>query len=233
MLYSKGRYAATSCSRARSSPACAATTSPTWSASMCPIPTFFRGAIRRVRRHTLAAAGGRGQSLRLGGAGTGRMPRPGGAGAAKAAPGAGPARPEPAPGTRGTRGAVFSRGTAASARPWCCPGGPCLPRRRAGGRYPPTALFAANNTTALGVTARLTGAGRKDVALVTFDDLPLADVLDPALTVVAQDPAAIGEAAATTALARLDGDRTRARTIMVPTRLVVRGSSEPGAPATR
>ncbi|WP_225804191.1 LacI family DNA-binding transcriptional regulator [Streptomyces sp. NK15101] len=93
--------------------------------------------------------------------------------------------------------------------------------------HPPTALFAANNIMALGVIARLTRAGRKDVALVTFDDLPLADVLEPALTVVAQDPAAIGEAAARTALARLDGDRSRARTIMVPTRLVVRGSSEP------
>ncbi|MEU8433497.1 LacI family DNA-binding transcriptional regulator [Streptomyces sp. NPDC029216] len=92
--------------------------------------------------------------------------------------------------------------------------------------HPPTALFAANNIMALGTFAQLTRAGRKDIALVTFDDLPLADVLEPALTVVAQDPVAIGEAAARTALARLDGDRTRARTIMVPTRLVVRGSSE-------
>ncbi|MEV0491518.1 LacI family DNA-binding transcriptional regulator [Streptomyces atratus] len=91
---------------------------------------------------------------------------------------------------------------------------------------PPTALFAANNIAALGVVAQLTRAGRKDIALVTFDDLPLADVLEPGLTVVAQDPAAIGEAAARTALARLDGDRSRARTITVPTRLVIRGSSE-------
>ncbi|MEU7028079.1 LacI family DNA-binding transcriptional regulator [Streptomyces sp. NPDC046275] len=92
---------------------------------------------------------------------------------------------------------------------------------------PPTALFAGNNMMALGVVAGLTRAGRKDVALVTFDDLPLADLLEPALTVVAQDPATIGETAARLALARLDGDRTRARTVMVPTRLLLRGSSEP------
>ncbi|GGT24133.1 LacI family transcriptional regulator [Streptomyces kurssanovii] len=92
---------------------------------------------------------------------------------------------------------------------------------------PPTALFAGNNIVAMGVVAQLTRAGRKDVALVAFDDLPLAEVLEPALTVVAQDPAAIGEAAARTALARLDGDRSRARTVTVPTRLVVRGSSRP------
>ncbi|WP_329123429.1 LacI family DNA-binding transcriptional regulator [Streptomyces sp. NBC_01353] len=92
---------------------------------------------------------------------------------------------------------------------------------------PPTALFAANNIVALGVVAQLARSARKDVALVAFDDLPLAEVLEPALTVVAQDPAAIGEAAARTALARLDGDRSRARTLTVPTHLVVRGSSGP------
>ncbi|MGW0777832.1 LacI family DNA-binding transcriptional regulator [Streptomyces sp. NPDC002835] len=92
---------------------------------------------------------------------------------------------------------------------------------------PPTALFAGNNIVAMGVVAQLARAARKDVALVSFDDLPLADVLEPALTAVAQDPAAIGEAAARTALARLDGDRSRARTVTVPTRLVVRGSSRP------
>ncbi len=96
---------------------------------------------------------------------------------------------------------------------------------------PPTALFAGNNIVAMGVVAQLARAARKDVALVTFDDLPLAEVLEPALTVVAQDPAAIGEAAARTALARLDGDRSRSRTVTVPTRLVVRGSSRPLRPA--
>ncbi|WP_405918681.1 LacI family DNA-binding transcriptional regulator [Streptomyces longwoodensis] len=91
---------------------------------------------------------------------------------------------------------------------------------------PPTALFAGNNIVALGVVTELARTGRKDVALVAFDDVPLAEVLEPALTVVAQDPEEIGRAAATTALARLDGDRSRVRTITVPTRLIVRGSGE-------
>ncbi|GAA4893235.1 LacI family DNA-binding transcriptional regulator [Streptomyces coeruleoprunus] len=91
---------------------------------------------------------------------------------------------------------------------------------------PPTALYAANNIMALGVVAELARTGRKDVALVTFDDLPLAEILEPALTVVAQNPAELGHAAATTALARLDGDRTRARTVTVPTTLIARGSGE-------
>ncbi len=91
---------------------------------------------------------------------------------------------------------------------------------------PPTALFAANNFASMGALVGRTRAGRKDVALVGFDDIPLAEVLEPALTVVAQDPAAMGAAAATVALARLDGDRSRARTTEIPTRLITRGSGE-------
>ncbi|GHE13928.1 LacI family DNA-binding transcriptional regulator [Streptomyces alanosinicus] len=95
---------------------------------------------------------------------------------------------------------------------------------------PPTALFAGNNIMALGTVAELARIKRKDVAVVAFDDVSLAEALEPALTVVAQDPEEIGRSAATTALTRLDGDRSRARTITVPTRLVVRGSGEQPAP---
>ncbi|MFI5683087.1 LacI family DNA-binding transcriptional regulator [Streptomyces sp. NPDC051636] len=91
---------------------------------------------------------------------------------------------------------------------------------------PPTALFAANNFASMGALACLARTGRKDVALVGFDDIPLAELLEPALTVVAQDPAAMGATAATIALARLDGDRTRARSTEIPTRLIPRGSGE-------
>ncbi|WP_367320060.1 LacI family DNA-binding transcriptional regulator [Streptomyces sp. HUAS ZL42] len=91
---------------------------------------------------------------------------------------------------------------------------------------PPTALFAANNFSSMGVVIGLSRAGRKDVAFVGFDDVPLAEVLEPALTVVAQDPAAMGAAAATIALSRLDGDRSRARSTEIPTRLIPRGSGE-------
>ncbi|WP_033307799.1 LacI family DNA-binding transcriptional regulator [Streptomyces iakyrus] len=90
----------------------------------------------------------------------------------------------------------------------------------------PTALFAGNNIMALGIVAELARSKRKHVAVVAFDDVSLAEALEPALTVVAQAPEEIGRSAATTALARLDGDRSRARTITVPTRLIVRGSGE-------
>jgi LacI family transcriptional regulator len=98
---------------------------------------------------------------------------------------------------------------------------------------PPTALFAGNNIMALGIIAELARSKRKDVAVVAFDDVALAEALEPALTVVAQDAEELGRTAATTALTRLDGDRSRARTITIPTHLIVRGSGELSVPALR
>ncbi|MFF3445062.1 LacI family DNA-binding transcriptional regulator [Streptosporangium sp. NPDC002721] len=108
--------------------------------------------------------------------------------------------------------------------------------RLVGGENPATAVFAANNFAATGVILGLARLGRRDVAMVGFDDLPLAEVLKPALTVVAQDPVAIGRAAARLLTARLDGERSRARTVVIPTRLIVRGSGEippPAVPGSR
>lgn len=86
---------------------------------------------------------------------------------------------------------------------------------------------------ALGVVAELARSKRKHVAVVAFDDVSLAEALEPALTVVAQDPEELGRTAATTALTRLDGDRSRARTITVATRLIRRGSGEQPASTTQ
>lgn len=91
---------------------------------------------------------------------------------------------------------------------------------------PPTALFTGNNFATMGAVHALAVDGRRDVALVGFDDLPLAEILQPGLTVVAQDPQEIGAVAAGLALDRLDGARPRARRKTVPVRLVPRGSGE-------
>jgi LacI family transcriptional regulator len=64
------------------------------------------------------------------------------------------------------------------------------------------------------------------VALVGFDDVMLADVISPGLTVMAQDPVRIGTLAAERLFDRIDGDTSTARTLVVPTRLIVRGSGE-------
>jgi LacI family transcriptional regulator len=90
--------------------------------------------------------------------------------------------------------------------------------------HPPTAIFTAHSTITIGVVRALHRLGRTDVALVGFDDFPLADLLS--ITVVAQDPARMGRTAASALLERIDGYRGPPREIRIPTTLIPRGSGE-------
>jgi LacI family transcriptional regulator len=96
----------------------------------------------------------------------------------------------------------------------------------------PTALFCAQNRVTIGAIRGLRRLGlEKRVAVVGFDDFPLADLLDPGVTVVAQDPRQIGTEAARTLFDRIEGSRRPPRTVWVPTSLVRRGSGELRPPA--
>lgn len=62
-----------------------------------------------------------------------------------------------------------------------------------------TAIFAANDSMAVGVLSALREAGRNvpdDVAVVGFDDIPIAEYLNPPLTTVRVSIARLGERAA-------------------------------------
>jgi LacI family transcriptional regulator len=92
---------------------------------------------------------------------------------------------------------------------------------------PPTALFTSQNLITIGAVGVLHSLGlQRSVALVGFDDIALAEALDPALTVVAQDAAGLGRAAAERLFARLDGDDGPSQRLELPTRLIKRGSGE-------
>ena len=91
----------------------------------------------------------------------------------------------------------------------------------------PTALFAGQGLLTTGVCRALRQLGlHHRVALVGFDDIPLADLLEPGITVMAQDPAAMGRAAAELLFRRMDGDRSPSVHHVIPTRLITRGSGE-------
>jgi LacI family transcriptional regulator len=91
----------------------------------------------------------------------------------------------------------------------------------------PTAIFSAQNLVTLGVLRAAEALGRRGtLAQVGFDDIVLGDLLKPALTVVAQDPYALGRKAAELLFARLDGDDAPPRRVVLPTRLLERGSGE-------
>jgi LacI family transcriptional regulator len=92
---------------------------------------------------------------------------------------------------------------------------------------PPTALFAGQNLVTIGAFRALRRLGlHQRVALIGFDDILLADLLEPGITVIAQDPAAIGRTAAQVLFRRLDGDESPTQHHIVLTRMITRGSGE-------
>ena len=92
---------------------------------------------------------------------------------------------------------------------------------------PPTALFASQNLNIIGAIRALRGRGlQHEIALVGFDDVMLADMVDPGITVVVQDPLALGRHAAEQLFARLDGFEGETQLVVLPTELLVRGSGE-------
>ena len=96
----------------------------------------------------------------------------------------------------------------------------------------PTAIFASQNLLTIGaVRALRESALQHDVALVGFDDLPLADLLDPPVTLVTQDVTAMGVRAAELLFRRLDGDTGPSERHVVATTLTRRASSEIRPPA--
>jgi LacI family transcriptional regulator len=89
---------------------------------------------------------------------------------------------------------------------------------------PPTAIFAGNNRSTIGVLRASAANGR--TALVGFDDFELAELLPVPVTVVATDSVELGRRAAQLLLERLAGRNGRPKTVVLPTTLVQRGSGE-------
>lgn len=95
----------------------------------------------------------------------------------------------------------------------------------------PTALIASNNRITVGAVHALQHLGLRDrTAFIAFDDVELADLLRPALTVIAQDTTAIGTEAARSLFERLRDPAAPYRGARVPVRLVPRSSGEITAP---
>jgi len=108
-------------------------------------------------------------------------------------------------------------------------------RRLLRAAQPPTAIFAAGDQMAIGAMHAAADAGLsvpRDLAVVGFDDIDAAALVRPALTTVAQDQRALGEAAVAALRTLLDAGEPAATAAAEPwivsTRLLIRGSSRPG-----
>lgn len=91
---------------------------------------------------------------------------------------------------------------------------------------PPTAVFAVADTLAIGAIKAFRRVGRRvpeDVAVLGFDDIPVAQVFEPALTTIAQPVRELGAAAAELLLKRLAGEP--AESLILQHALIVRASA--------
>ncbi|WP_307797194.1 LacI family DNA-binding transcriptional regulator [Actinomadura barringtoniae] len=96
---------------------------------------------------------------------------------------------------------------------------------------PPSAVFTGNNLLTAGAL-RAIRAARARVALVGFDDFELADLLATPVTVVAHEPADMGRRAAEILARRIRGEGGPPARVLLPTRLIVRGSGELSGPGS-
>ena len=98
---------------------------------------------------------------------------------------------------------------------------------------PPTAIFAASDMMALGAIRAAGDAGLNvpaDISVVGFDDIQLADHMNPPLTTVRQDKAGLGVAAGTALMRLIDGEQDAVQPSTVLTvELIRRGSTRPRA----
>ena len=102
-------------------------------------------------------------------------------------------------------------------------------RKALAGQRPPTALFVSNNFAmqhALHALSKLNVRVPGDVALIGFDDFEMADIFDPALTVVRQPTQELGRVAAELLFSKLGAKSvaTSGEQIVLPVELVIRQS---------
>ncbi len=91
----------------------------------------------------------------------------------------------------------------------------------------PTALFAGNDTIAIGAMLAIREAGLsipEDFAVVGYDDLPIAAYACPPLTTVRTHAFEQGKLLAEAAIALMDKERIGSRQDVLPLELVVRKS---------
>lgn len=94
---------------------------------------------------------------------------------------------------------------------------------------PPTALFTYNDRWAIGAYQSIRSAGLRvgpDVSVVGFDDIVMAQWIDPPLTTIAQPRQEMGRIATDLLLSVLRGDSAPDLVVVRP-ELVVRGSTGP------
>jgi LacI family transcriptional regulator len=93
---------------------------------------------------------------------------------------------------------------------------------------PPDAIFCGNDTTALSVMIYLRDKGIRipeDIGIVGFSNEPFSKVVSPAISTIAQPGFAMGQKAAELIISKIENKDRTYQTIVLPTELIIRDSS--------
>lgn len=91
----------------------------------------------------------------------------------------------------------------------------------------PTAIYASQNLVTLAAIRALhENKLEKKIALIGFDEIPSADLINPAITLVTQDIQSMGRKSAELLFARINGEGGKVVQAVIPTTLTLRGSGE-------
>jgi LacI family transcriptional regulator, galactose operon repressor len=96
----------------------------------------------------------------------------------------------------------------------------------------PTAVFCANDIQAIGAMSKCRDVGIRipaDLSIIGFDDLPIAEFVDPQLTTVRVPASEMGRLAARTVLQHLTQGKPL-QPVVLTTGLVIRASAGPANP---
>jgi LacI family transcriptional regulator len=100
---------------------------------------------------------------------------------------------------------------------------------------PPTAVFAHNDTIAIGALSVFRKSGLEcpdDISIVGYNDVPLADQINPPLTTIRLPGYELGHLAAELMVNRIDGAEATTNAVVLASELIVRSSTAPPAVAT-
>lgn len=96
---------------------------------------------------------------------------------------------------------------------------------------PPDAIFCGNDTTALSAMIYLRDKGIRipeDIGIVGFSNEPFSQVVSPSISTIAQPGFVMGQKAAELIIRKIENKERTYQTIVLPTELVIRESSNRG-----
>jgi len=91
----------------------------------------------------------------------------------------------------------------------------------------PTAIFAAGDNIAIGAIQAINDQGYSvpnDFSIIGFDDIEIAQYINPPLTTIKQDTDLIGKEAANSIIKQIDQKEKIVETVVVPIKLIERGT---------